>query len=829
MGRTIPKADKESCKEYFGIFGLKVADELLLFSIMAPLESIWQDLRMAIRVLRKSPGATALCVVSIALGIGLTAGMFSVGDAMLLRPMAFHQPDKLLKAISLGDDGSFFLYGWPDYLDMAAAGRDLAEFAAYQRRSLLLAAGDETTSLLAQPVTPNYFSLFGVSAMLGRASVDAAAGRPQAVLGYRVWQRSFGGDPNIAGKTVLLSGKAFSVSGVMPEEFKGLARGIVTDVWVSNDAWFTVLGNRGEQQSRTGQFEMVARLKPGVTAQHAAAQLDAAIRGADKHKPAPAGTPGMWLEPKGLNWAGSLVVGGGLLLALALVLFVACANVAQLRLAQAESRKKELGVRMALGAGAWRVVRQLLVETGLVTLMGAGLGVLLAQVLMEKAAQFLSAANANLDVGIRMDYRVLAFTLLAVTLSVLFAGLAPARHAVKLDISEVLKSDQGATGARSGWQKRFLVVGQVAVSIALFGTAAMFLISLRNAVAVHPGLDPRKKLFVMTVGRGGRIDRTTWSEQACERLAGIAGVRGATFARRLPLSGSGGGMTARVEIPGQAPLGVALNNVGGNYFALMGTRVVAGRGVEINDRAGSALVAVVSQAFARQVFPGRNPMGEWLSIDGKMRQVVGVAEDGPSNDLHENPGPFVWLPYSQAPAGDITLMVETAGEPEALARAIRAELKSYDPRVTIYSSQTLKHQMDAALSQDRTMASAAGGLGIFGMLLTAAGLFGVLQYAVNRRRREFGLRTALGARPSDIQRMVLAEALRIAAWGVPIGLILLGGAGWGIRSRLMGITPLNPLVYLFSTVAVLALTVMAASLPAVRATQVDPMAALRSD
>jgi predicted permease len=756
--------------------------------------------------------------------------MFSVGDAMLLRPMAFHQPDKLLMATSLGDDGRPLMYGWPDCLDMAAAGRDVAEFAAYQRRGLSLAAGDETESVLASPVTPNYFSLLGVRAMLGRASVDAEAGRPRAVLGYRLWQRRFGGDPNLAGKTILADGEAFVVAAVMPEEFTGLARGVTTDVWVSTDAWFTVLGRRGDQRSRSGQFEIVARLRPGVTAQRAAAQLDAAIRGAGKHKPAPAGTTGTVLEAEfAPSRTESLTYGGGLLLALALVLFVACANVAQLRLAQAESRKKELGVRMALGAGGWRVVRQLLVETGLVTFIGAGLGVLLAQVLMEKAAQFLSAGRVFVDYGIRMDYRVLTFTLLAVMLSVLFSGLAPARHAVKLNVSQVLKSEQGATGARGGWHKKLLVVGQVAVSIALFGTAAMFLASLRNAAAVHPGLDPRKKLFVMTVGRGVRIDRATWCEQACARLAGIAGVRGATFARRLPLSGSGGGMTARVEIPGQAPLGVALNNVGGNYFALMGTRVVAGRGVDINDRAGSALVAVVSQAFARQVFPDRNPIGEWLRIDGHMRQVVGVAEDGPSNHLHENPRPFVWMPYSQAPSDDITLMVETAGEPETLARAIRAELKRYDPLVSIYPSQTLKQQMDEALSQDRMMASATSGLGIFGVLLTAAGLFGVLQYAVSRRTRELGLRMALGARPAEIQRMILGESLRIAAWGVPIGLILLGGAGWGVRSWLLGITPLNPLVYLVSAAAVLALTVMAAWLPAVRATQVDPMAALRSD
>jgi ABC-type antimicrobial peptide transport system permease subunit len=237
----------------------------------------------------------------------------------------------------------------------------------------------------------------------------------------------------------------------------------------------------------------------------------------------------------------------------------------------------------------------------------------------------------------------------------------------------------------------------------------------------------------------------------------------------------------------------------------------------------------VSQALAARVFPGRSPIGEWLRIDGQMRQVVGVGEDGPSNDLHEKATPFVWLPYAQAPSGDITLMVETIGEPMALARAIRAELKRYDPRAEIYSGSSLRIQMDEALSQDRTMASVSGGLGIFGVLLTAAGLFGVLQYTVSRRTREFGLRMALGAGPGEIQRLVLGESLRVAAWGVPFGLLLLGGAGWSVRSWLLGITPLNPLVYVASVAAVLALTIVAAWLPASRATRVDPMVALRTD
>jgi predicted permease len=614
----------------------------------------------------------------------------------------------------------------------------------------------------------------------------------------------------------------------MPREFNGPERGVGSGIWLSSDAWFTVFGNRQEQQSRSGQFYMLARLKPGVTAAHAAAVLDAAIRGDGKHKPAPAGRNGTFLNARfALGWKGNLVFGGGLSLILGGVLFVACANVAQLRLAQAESRKKELGVRMALGAGAWRLTRQLLVETGLVSLVGAGLGVLLAQFLMDKAAQFISVVR--MDFGIRLDTRVLIYVLAAMLLSVLLAGLAPARLALRLNVWEVMTAEQGATGARRGWQKRLLIVGQVAVSVVLFGCAVLFVMSLRNAAAVRPGLDPEKKLLVLEVSPGRGAPGAEWCESACERLAGLPGVRHVTYARRLPLSGSGGGYALRVEIPGQAPIDVLENNVGGNYFAVMGTRLVAGRGIDTNDREGAAPVIVVSRNFAGQLLAGREPLGQWIKVDGRMRQVVGIAEDGPANYLHEPPAPYLFLPYAQASQRDITLMVETAGEPAALERAARLELKRYDSRAIVYAAGTLRQQLDQALSEDTILASIASGLGVFGILLTAAGLFGVLQYSVNRRTRELGVRMAMGARPGEIERLILGESLRLAAWGIPIGMALLGTAAWYARSLVLDVSPLDPRIYLLSAAAVLTLTLLAAWLPARRATRVDPMAALRSE
>ena len=276
-------------------------------------------------------------------------------------------------------------------------------------------------------------------------------------------------------------------------------------------------------------------------------------------------------------------------------------------------------------------------------------------------------------------------------------------------------------------------------------------------------------------------------------------------------------------------MGVYLNNVGGGYFSLMGTRVVAGRSIDSRDRAGAPLAVVVSQTFARTVFGNRNALGEWVRIDGKLRQVVGVAEDGPSNDLHEQPKPFVFLPYAQAVSDDITLLVETAGDPAALDRAARAAIHGLDPGARVYESTTLRKTLDGALSMDRFFATTSSALGVSVVLLTAAGLFGVLLYAVNRRTREFGLRVALGARPRQIERLVLGESLRMAAIGVPIGLTGLAAAAKLAGSVLLGVTPLDPLSYVLSAIAAIALALAAGWLPARRATRVDPMEALRAE
>jgi putative ABC transport system permease protein len=789
-----------------------------------------QEVHLALRLLGKSRGATALSILSIALGIGLTTGIFSVEDAMLLRPFAIDKPAGLHYVSSRADDGRWILYGWPDYEDMVQAGSDLGEFAAYQRRGLRLMRQDEMELVLASPVTPNYFSLLGVRAELGRASLNEVDGRPAAVISHSLWMRVYGGDPQIVGKTMVFNGSAFAVAGVMPSSFNGLARGVVNDVWVGTEAWFGTLQNWRERQNRGGQFEIVARLKPGVTAGMAAARLDAAIRGPGKRKPAPAGANATLLTAQfAPDWRKSTVIGGGTLLVLGLILFVACANVAQLRLAQSEARRKEFAVRMAMGSGTWRAVRQLLLESSLVGIAGGVLGIFLAHGLLIKAAQFISGGQKFIDFGLRLDVRVLAYSVAATLFAVLLTGLAPIRHALRLNVAAILKSEQGATGSHVGWHRQILIVGQLAVSIVLFGMSVLSVQSLRQALAVRPGLDPQKKLFILDLSPGSRGSNANWADELCRRLSGLPGVRGATFVRRMPLSGSGGGATVRVEIPGLAPMGLHYNNVGGSYFAVMGTRIIAGRPLDDNDRQGSAPVVVASQTFASQVFGARNAVGEWIPVNGKQRQIVGIAEDGPSNDLHQPGEPFLYIPYAQMPSDDLAIAVETAVDPASLAQTFRREVKQYDPRAIIYSTTTLREHMSRALTQDWMMVVLAIGLGAFGVLLTAAGLFGVLQYNVSRRTRELGLRIALGASGRGIQQLVLRDSLWMAALGMPLGLGLLAVAAKYLGSLVPMASKFDPLAFVLSAVATVAVALAAGWLPARRATRVDPAVALRSE
>jgi hypothetical protein len=361
-----------------------------------------------------------------------------------------------------------------------------------------------------------------------------------------------------------------------------------------------------------------------------------------------------------------------------------------------------------------------------------------------------------------------------------------------------------------------------------FGLALLFTLSFRHAAGVWPGFDATQPMLVLSASPALRLARPAWCEQACERLRALGGVRDATYTVRLPLSASGGGARARVELAGQAPLAVAIHKVAPNYFSVLRLRVSAGRGIAAMDRAASAPVVVMAQALARQLGP-RGAIGEWLNIDGRARQVVGIVEDAPWQDLHETPEPCIYVPYAQQPVGDLTLLVATAGDPAAQAKAIQQELKRFDAGVLLYHITTLQRHVDQALFADRTAAATSTALGALGFALTAAGLFGLVQYTVQRRTRELGVRMALGAAPGTIRRAVLRESFLLALPGIALGLGLLAAAAWSARSLLLGVHALDPRAYALCALVATGVALLAAWLPARRATRINPVDALRAE
>ncbi len=788
------------------------------------LENLLRDLRFAGRALLKNRGSTALAVISIALGIGLTTAIFGVTDALIFRPAAYTRSEEVFGVSSRGDDQRIIGYGWRDYEDMSRVARNVV---AYQRVGSVLAGPFNDEVVLTYIATPNFFSMLGVRAALGNASLGSAGdGRPEVVLGHGLWMRRFGGDPTIVGKTIRLNSEPFTVAGVMPAAFTGLIRGIPCDVWIGTDHYLDSPGGRYERSSRSSQFEIIMRVPPATALEGLAERLDAAIRGIDGHKPAPSGSPGTVLEPLALTWRQKLVAGGGLLPVFALVLFVACANAAQLRLAQAEARKKEMGVRLALGSSPWRLARLLIVETLLIAGAGAVGGLLIAAgtiALLNSAVTTVS----GIDLGLNVDWRGGLFTLAATLLASALAGLAPVRHALRLNVLDILKSE-GGMGRLKNRMQRLLVGGQTAASVVFFGLALLFTTSFHHASAVWMGFDPNKTMVVIPAAPSLPMARSAWLEQVSERLRAVPGVRDVTFARRLPLSPSGGGMKLRIEVPGQAPIAAGVNMVGSNYFGMMGTRLLSGRGIDPGDRVGAPLVAVVSQLLARQILGNQNPVGETLTIEGDRYQVVGLVEDAPSNDLHEGSQPFVYLAAAQMARGDLTLIVETAGAPGPLVRPLLQELKHFDAGVVTNGVMTLRQHVDRALFPDRAAAVITTSLGVLGFVLTAAGLFGMVQFSVNRRTREIGVRMALGAGPEMIQRAVLREAWFIVSPGVIVGLFLLGGGAWCCQSWFIKVSPLDPTAYAACALAATAISLLAAWLPAQRATRVNPVDALRA-
>jgi predicted permease len=796
-----------------------------------------QDLRYALRQLSKSPGFTFAVVLTLALGIGANVAIFSVVEAAMLRSWPAKEPQRLAKIVARTPQGRDEFFSYADYRDLREQGRSLDGVLAYSRHGKILRLGTTSRLVLDDLVSPDYFAVLGVDAQLGRTfPLEPHAGsEPAAVISDSLWHRDFNGDPSLVGKQIWLTDKSYTVIGIAPRQFHGLQPGVPTDVWLP----VTTEYHRDELDDRSNHdFELLGRLRSGATPEQAQVELGVIGHRLAESYAAVDKARDITLVSERERLRDVVLPAVLVMAAVGLVLLICCANVAGLVLARSETRRPEIAVRLAIGAGRLRLVRQLLTESTLLALAGAGIGLFLAASLFALQPALMPPAEYELGLDLRLDGSVIAFTAVVSVLALIAFGLAPAIQASKYSLVPALKGE-APTGGRS--LRRFaarnaLVLGEIAVSVVLLTASGLLVRSLLYSRSLNLGFNRQKDLifFDLSPGIAGYDAQRSLSyfAQVRERVAGLAGVKQVSFARRVLLSDSGGGAELRVSIPGvelpqgQPNIPIKFNVASLSYFRTMGTRLIEGRDFTTADSSSSSKVAVISQTMARRFWPAKDAIGEHIVVAGQDCRIIGVAEDVKINNIHEALEPYMYFPFSQRPDAEATIIVETARNPHIAAAGIRSEILSLDQRVLV-RIRTMHYLMQQAFWQDQIGASFVAGLGVLGMFLAAIGLYGVIAYVVSRRQHEIGVRMALGAERRNVLRMVLGQALKITAVGAGLGLVASLGTMRLLSSLLYGVKPSDPLSLLGSSVVVILVAMVATYFPARRAAKVDPMVALR--
>jgi len=803
------------------------------------LETLWQDIRFGLRILCKNPGYTAVAVLTLALGIGANSAVFTVAQAALLRSWPAREPDRMARLIATTPQGDEVNFSYADYQDLAAQSRSLEGILAYNRRAKILRVGSDSQAVLDDVVSPNYFSVLGIDAQLGR--FFSADSRPDdelvVVISDSLWRRVFNADPSLVGKQIWLTNRAFTVLAIAPPGFRGLQRGVPTDLWLPVA---TEYANKELADRKNREYEVLGRLRPGVTAAEAQVELDTLGRRLAETYPAidKARNVAMISERERLREAmtPTLIV----MTAVGLVLLICCANVAGLVLARADARSKEVAMRLALGAGRLRLMRQLLTESMLLASLGAALGLLLAVGLLRLQPALMPPAQFELGLDLHLDASVLAFTAAAALLSVLVFGLAPAIQASRTSLVSTLKGEgTGAVrGVRRWTMRNALVLGEIALSVVLLTASGLVVRSLLYSRSLPLGFDRQRQLiyFDLVPGIAGyNSERSAaFFAQVEEKTAALPGVRHAAMARRVLLSDSGGGWSQRVSIPGvelpqgQLSIPIKLDAVDGNYFRTVGTRLIAGREFTSGDNPSASRVVIVSQTMAERFWPGQEVLGWQIVADGTACQIVGVVEDAKIYNIHETPEPYMYISFAQMPSEEGTLIVEAESNPHALTARILSEIQRVDRNVPV-SVRTVHYLMQQAFWQDQLAAGFVAALGLLGIFLGAIGLYGVVAFTVNRRSREIGIRMALGAERRDVLRLVLGQGLTLAAIGAGIGLLASLAAMRLLSTMLYGVRPTDPLTFAGSAALVILVALAASWLPARRAASIDPMQSLRTE
>ena len=808
------------------------------------LSDLLQDVRYGVRMLFKSKTVTLVAVISLALGIGANTAIFSLLDALLLKTLPLRQPEQLVMLEGLR-------YAYPDsvYRELSENNSVFAGMFTFHGIELTVSDGNQADRVSGELVSGNFFTALGVNPHLGRVFSEADDQTPGAhlvtVISYDFWQRRFDSDPNIVGKKININNYPFTILGVAARGFRDVEVGAAPDIRVP-------MMMKRQMLDYIDSTPVMARLKPGVSLEQAQVAIESLhqsiLRTLKTDSPADHHPNVQRIQLRSAKTGVSDIRMGGaanlrsqytqslilLMCLVGVVLLIACLNVANLMLARAATRQKEIAVRIAMGAGRFRLVRQLLTEGFLLSGMGGLLGLALARWGTDAMLAFLPQ-EASLE--IKLDLRMLGFTLGVTVLTGLLFGLAPALQATCFDLIPALKNDTIGV-ARSGrrWElRRLLVILQVALSLVLLVGGGLFVRSLQNLKAVDHGYttDQIVTMEIALDRSGYKIEQQqNFYTQLHERVTALPGVKSITHMSFLPFNGME--REGEVEVPGHQPRNekptTLINGITPQFFATFGIPLLQGRDFTAQDSVGTPRTIIVNNSFARFFFGSESPLGKRLSIGPfKDLEIVGVAGDARVDTLKETMSRTIYYAEKEFHQGRQRLCIRATGDAGALVTAVRREVHSLDPNLPVFNVKTFADQIDESISRERLIALLASFFSLFALLLAALGLYGVMAYTTARRTREIGVRMALGAQPGDILWMTLRETLLLVFIGIALGLPAALAAMRLIKGLLFGLNANDPLTIAMATMVMIAVAAMAGYLPARRAARIDPMSALRHD
>jgi predicted permease len=832
-----------------GIGGIEQTKELCRDQRGLPIvETTLEDLRFGFRMLGRSPGFSILAILCLTLGIGANAAVFSWVEGILFRPYpaVTHQEQLLaLTGTARGESGPTGV-SWPDIVDLRRSCTLIDSFIVNKIMGTTLSVGDRAERTVGSIVSANYFDAIGVHPILGRGfDPSEETGRNAhsvTVISYQLWKGRFKGDPQIIGKTQRLNGVTHTIVGVAPEGFYGTFVGWGMQFWVPASMEETFEAGGYKLDDRGARWiEAYVRLKDGVTPEQAQQEISAVAKRLEANYPDTNRGRGiklwpLWQTP--FNNAGTLLPTLQIMLAVAVfVLLIACANVGNLLLVKSFSRRREMIVRLAIGAGRGRLLKQLLTEGLILSAFGAAGGLLVAN-WCRHALVLLFPARAGVAMHLpgEIDWRVLAFSAGVCLIATLLLGLVPAIQTGRIDLASALKADAVGVVGSGGreWIRSGLVVVQVSLSFVLLVGAGLLLKSLQIIRTSSPGFSTHGVLFtaVDLVSAGYDAQRAqNFQDQLIDRVKALPGVESAAFARMTPLS-YGSFSSTPISVDGYQPPPeelptVQYNEVSPDYFTTMGIPLESGREFTRMDDEKAALVAVVNETMAAQYWRGRNPIGERLQVKGRWMQVVGVAKDSKYESIRERQKPFFYVSRRQNFSVGAGLYVRTPLSPVAVATALAREVHALDGNLAPYEMITLQEQVDRSTSPQMVAVTLVGVLGALALLLATVGLYGVMSYAVSQRARELGLRMALGAGASNLLRLVMSRGLVLMAGGVLLGVGVALGLTRLLGNLLYQVSPHDPLAFGAAFAVMTVATLAACFFPAWRATRSDPARALR--